>query len=221
MLARQRVKLDEFLPHVMAMVQGDASRAALPPEVALSYIKNSAIEFARKSGILTRQIEVKFEDGVDIYPILDPACERLHTLISAWDAKTGCPLDVEAWEDNCVRICKLPGPCDEHFIVKIIASPSRNCCEVDAVLYEDWHDYIVAGALSALHMMPQSTWTSSAAAQMQGNKFNEGVKEARVKIAMSGTIKNPITGPNHDYIRANVDIDGYGGTSMRRAFWRQ
>lgn len=186
LLPRNRTKLEEFLPHVMAMVQGD-SRPALPSNVALSYIRNSAIKFAQRSSVLRRTEVIEFQPNNDMYPLVDaPDEEHIFRIVKAYTGTQCCGNEFLATFDDGI-IC-LPGyvvpsdPCEDLcFTVEFVVTPTKKSCEVDEILFTEWHDAIIDGALEQIHLMPQRPWTSGTASRERQRNFNIAVGEARRK----------------------------------------
>lgn len=181
LLPRPRVDYNVFLPHVMANVTGD-SRPGLPPNVALSYIKNAVIEFAKRTSILRRTDTIRLQDGLQTYPLINaPDEEKVYRLVSV--SRNGRPQDA-SFDDTCVILSCPVGvspECEEHIVVEYVALPIRKSCNVDEIIYDDWHDAIVDGALIGIHLMPQKPWTSNAASQSRDKNFRIAIGDARKK----------------------------------------
>lgn len=187
LLPRNRTKLDEFLPHVMAMVQGD-SRPALPSAVALSYLRNSAIKFAQQSSVLRRTEKIKLQPNQLAYPLVDvPEEEEVYRIVSArYGDEDCCGREVYVFLDDnimCVGSHEVPPDTCEgvYLTVEFVVIPTRRACSVDDILYTIWHDAIIDGALEQLHLMPQRPWTSGTASRERQRNFNMAVAEARRK----------------------------------------
>lgn len=181
LLPRPRIDYNKFLPHVMANVTGD-SRAGLPPNVALSYIRSAAIKFAAKSGILRRTERIRLQDGLEQYPLVDaPDEENVYRLSSV--KRRGC--DYPASFDDASIIFECPigvaDDCPEFIDVEYVVIPSRSSCGVDEIIFNEWHDAIIDGALEQIHLMPQKPWTSGGASQQRGLNFRVAAGDARRK----------------------------------------
>lgn len=187
LLPRNRTKLDDFLPHVMAMVQGD-SRPALPSSVALSYLRNSAIKFAQQSSVLRRKEKIKLQPGQLSYPLIDaPEEEKVYRIVKAYYGDDECcGREVYVFLDDdvmCIGSHEVPSEmCEDVYLtVEFVVIPTRKACSVDEVLHTDWHDAIIDGALEQVHLMPQRPWTSGTASRERQRSFNVAVGEARRK----------------------------------------
>ena len=76
-----------------------------------------------------------------------------------------------------------PNKDGEVLSIQAVVKPSQACLEVDDVLFNDYRLSIAAGAKERLVTMPRKEWTNFDLAPYYQNLFNEGVSEARFKIA--------------------------------------
>lgn len=181
LLPRPRTDFNKFLPHVMANVTGDR-RAGLPPNVALSYIKSAVIEFTKKSSILRRNEKIRLQDGLQCYPLVDaPEEEQVYRLVDV--LRNGCSVAARFDDVNVIFDCPIgvSEDCPEFIDVEYVVIPARSSCSVDDIIFEQWHDAIIDGALEQIHLMPQKPWTSGGMSQLRGKKFKEHVGDARKK----------------------------------------
>lgn len=204
--ARPQTKLDEFLPHVMAMVMGD-TRPGLPSSVVLSYIRKSAIDFAKKSSVIRRTERIKLQAGLYQYPLVsDPIDERIYRLVRVYDDNGN---EVCASFDDQTVILQGHGyvssdACEDVYLnVEFVVIPTQKACGVDSILYDEWHDAIVSGALSSIHLMPQRPWTSGTASREQARLQSLAIGEARRKYFTdrAGTCPTRVRPPSDVYGR--------------------
>jgi len=218
MLQTTKTNINKFLPHVMAMVQGDA-RNALPSEVALSYIRNSIIAFAEKSQVLNRTETIPFEEKVYVYPIVDSNQERVYYVEQVTSIASDCNIPVRGFRDHLLELEYSPTDRDTSFMVDFVAVPLRSSCSVDTRIYEEWHDAIVAGALMKLHAMPQKTWTSGALVRLNSEEFYAAIKRARrLKVRNRNGASSRVQA-NQRYVGYR-NLHGYQYSHAGR-FWRQ
>lgn len=198
LLARSKVPYSDFLPHVMAFVQGD-TRPGMSSEAAASFIRNSAIKFATASGILIKDVTVKLQSGMHTYPLFlvvgEESDEKIIRVVSAYHSETNADIVLDGFEDDCITLSSTPDGCDlGSIIVRVVAVPTRTSCKVDELLFNDWHDAIINGALSEIHMMPQQPWTSGGAAQDRTRLFRQDVSRARIRVANKGLLTERLQG---------------------------
>lgn len=197
MLLKQTTPLEDFLPHVLAFAVGDEERGALPENVALSFIRNSAFAFADKTGVIRDKVWLDLQCGLDTYPIDVPSCE---TIVGVRSAKLG-----EFHSEDCGKRWSWGNVCfafddDESLTIhpppnqdlqrglelELILAPAKGACEVDSRLYDKWHDAIIHGALAEIHMMPGRPWSSVSRADYRRRLFNEEVSRAINRKVLNG-----------------------------------
>lgn len=216
-LLDKRVSVDKFLAHVMANAIGDEKTNMLPENAARSYIINSAIKFAEKTGILKRNIKVDLQCGLTTYPIEIADCETI-ILVEQAQYNNFCagPDDFFSsghsccwkWgevrftmEDDTLHINPAPtSDVKQGLELKLIVAPKRDSCEVDASLYEKWHDAIVNGALYNIHLMPNRPWSSMSRADYYKRLFDEDVSRATIRDSLHGVAQPLYASPNSDFL---------------------
>lgn len=195
-LLKAKVNIDKFLPHVQSNTIGSEEEGMLPPAAALSFIRNSIISFAEKSGIITTKIKVDLQCGLGEYLIEEVNDE---TIIGVKSVKLGsfeqedCGL---CWnwggisfefDDNILRICPVPDKdVEDGLELEVVVVPSRDACEVDEQFYRKWFDAIINGALSEIHLMPNYPWSSVSRADYRRRLFEDDVSRAAVRRVMKG-----------------------------------
>lgn len=194
LMPRSKVKLEQFLPHIMLMVQGD-SRPALPEAVALSSIRNACIEFSRDTGIITRTERINTQPNMFTYPLVfDTDDEELHTVARVEDARGELPF---IHDDSCVTFQFQPTEgCLE---VRFTVHPTRTCCQVDEVLHDDWYEAIVDKVMTELHLMPQQPWTSGSGHDRRRISYDKHVRRAKNLIAQKFSRQHQTVPRNRSY----------------------
>lgn len=195
-LLKRKVSLDKFLPHVKANTIGSEEEGMMPDNVALSFIRNSAIAFAERSGVLTETIKIDLQCGLDEYPI-ETSDES--TVIGIKSAELGdfnsqdCGL-TWSWgevmfevEDDVLKIWPVPDKdIDRGLELEVVVAPSREACSVDAQLYTKYFDAIIDGALFEIHMMPNYPWSSVSRADYRRRQFDDKISKASVNRVLKG-----------------------------------
>lgn len=213
-LLKSKTPLDAFVPHVVAQAMGSEDQPSLPESAAISFIRNSAIRFAEKTQILKEEHHIDLQCGLQCYPLETEDCE---TVISVEEAQLGeffnqnCTFDWN-WggvrfnvEDDVLNICPAPTKdIDNGLRLKLTVAPSRDCCEVDSVLYDKWFDAIVWGALSEIHMMPGRPWSSAGRADYRRNQFEDEVGRATVRDIIGHTREPLLAWGNNDFIKCRT-----------------
>lgn len=218
-LLKRKVSLDKFLPHVLAHTAGEGNDNMLPEGAAKSFILNSAISFAERSGFLCETIKVDLQCGMSKYPIESLQDE---TIIGVNKARLGdlsstdCGMSwnwggvLFSFKDDMLEI--YPAPTKDipaGLEVEIVVAPSRDSCELDAQFYDKWFDAVINGALAEIHMMPNYPWSSVSRSDARRRMFNEDVGRSTVRRVMDGT-REPLK------IEMNRDFACMGRRNQRR-----
>ncbi|NML34514.1 hypothetical protein [Paraburkholderia antibiotica] len=189
----ERVPLTQFMPFVMAAAQG------LPETMAQAYVRQACIDFATRSSILRRRIVISLQPRVRAYPIWPHESEQV-VRVNEVDVN-GTPYRARRGgvafhhfgtrftvEDGMLVLSREPSherPGAVH--VRMCIAPSRDACEVDALLHDDWQQSIEDGALARIYQLPGYQFTSLQLAQVRGRSFDEGVARARIRALRSDT----------------------------------
>lgn len=137
-------------------------------DMAAAYARTAAIEFARKTRVLKRQIAIRLQKGILRYP-LDPFEDesvqgvlRVETKqgTCACDSEMG-PVDIGVVSINIARqelqLQPRPSSCGCHIndrgpdwiLVTVWVAPTESSCQHDVFLYEQYRHEITLGARAA------------------------------------------------------------------------
>jgi hypothetical protein len=135
--------------------------------------------------------EVKFSDSER--PLVRTTEREMDGSQSNWRSATSNK-PTRYWltdELNKIRIWPTPKQdIDEDLTVETIVTYRRGQVEVDDFIYEKWHEYIQAGALSKVLAIPSASWFNPDLARGFARSFKHGIREAR-KTTLTGTGKYP------------------------------
>lgn len=209
-LLKRTKPLEDFLPHILIHTAGTDESGSLPKEAALSFIRNAAIQFADKSGVLTQKIYVDLQCGLSEYPIETADCE---TIIGVKYAKyreheasdCGCSWSWGSvsftFHDDVLSIHPAPtNDAQGGLEVEVVLTPNREACELDAQFFDKWHDAIVHGALSEIHSMPGQPWSSVTRADYRNRRFHEEISRFSVRRVLAGRREPLMAAPNPNFI---------------------
>lgn len=176
-----------------------------PATVIEHFVREAAIELARKTQILQRTMWVDLQECVRDYRLVAPDGYKIH-LIS--DVSMGClrmhPAAYTTRHDLRHAQYFFDPPCglaignspdeDEKEGLTIRASviPTHDSCEVDAFLLDVHGDDIRAGALARLFLMNGQPWYSTMNGGIWLKRWKSAinqVKNERFKNHSSGAIK--------------------------------
>ena len=145
----------------------------LPDAMLLHYIRQSAIEFAKRSQCVTRDICFDVQCGVDEYPIFLDDNEVFvsfqdHTVQSECCGsksckETKCNGYTVSWSAPRQRLVLSPKPSTSSQICLCVAvAPSLTACEFDERLISENYDGILHGAKLRIHALPRSKESDNA-----------------------------------------------------------
>lgn len=214
MLLKSTVPLSKFVPHVTIATYDADGNNPIPESVAESFIRNSAISFAEKTGILTQTVNVDLQCGLDHYPLETRDCD---TIIGVKSAKMGdwCESDCgTSWNwgsvcfkmvDDMLTIYPVPDrDIEDGLELELVVAPSRDTCELDSQLYDKWFDAVVNGALAELHALPSRPFSSTTRADYRRRLFNEDVGRATSRRVLEGRREPMHMRPNRDWLKCKT-----------------
>ena len=199
------IGLDAFLPRVTLVAQG------VPDDVAIEYIRQSAMRLAKDSRLLKRTAYADVQAGVADYYIANGEQEQINLL---YDIQLGKPHSwcggVNLSDTGCfvaLQTCRNPfftfEPPDKVILARTpkhdgekqlrfdyYAVPTQNCCKVDKLLYDRYHDTVVNGALADLLLMRKYEFADPQLALAYDRRFQQGIAQAKVDVSrqfMTGT----------------------------------
>lgn len=136
-------------------------------DMAASYARRAAVEFATNARVLRRQVAIALQPGVMRYPIEPFEDERAIGVSSIDSAQGACACNgSEGVFVGTVRVdqarqeividpaanacgCHVGRTGPRHLLATVWAAPTEDSCRHDAFLYERYRDAIAKGARSA------------------------------------------------------------------------
>lgn len=203
---------DDFLTYVLPDVPGCAEI------VAVQHIRNAVIDFCEKSLIAQADLDpVTLIPGQADYD-LEPPANRLVTKVislfyrnqilppSAQDEIASAtfynPSAINADQRNDPRtwmqkdaktfsVFPIPSLRENNAItIRAALKPTRTSTSCDDVLFEDYAEYIAAGAKARLMMTPNKAYTNPALVTTQNQFYMQGVNVARQRASRGYTRAN-------------------------------
>lgn len=100
----------------------------------------------------------------------------------------GMPRTYSYQDDGVLALYPTP---DQTYEARVFAllKPARGATAVDDILFEDWAEFIVSGAMYRLLSMPMATWANPAAAQAYFNNFRMGINRSELEFRRRRTTK--------------------------------
>lgn len=177
-----------WLPEVIVGIE-DADE-----DIAANYVRAAAIEFAKGSRVLQREVVVELQRGVDTYPVFPYEGEQIIGALAA-RLDTGypqeCPTsccggrieDVD-WRLDVARREITVGGCSRTGLLRVLvyAAPSEDACYQDKFLYDHFRADITIGArlmyANAVHFRDRALMASLPTAEA----FTRAIVLAKRKV---------------------------------------
>jgi hypothetical protein len=202
------ILLDEFLPDVLPYVSG------VPEIVAISAIRDSVIEFCRKtnywqydiSGINVENgnaevnLTVDFDVDVNIVKVMHVylgdhlliprASDELARVYRAsnWQLLEGFPQFYTQKRYSVLQLVPKPLlPSAQQLYVRVSLAPTRESREIKKEIYDHYLDTIASGAKAMLYKTPGQPYFDRASARENEIAFRAGVSEAKIEVNKSMT----------------------------------
>jgi hypothetical protein len=203
---------DDFLSYVLPDVPGCAEI------VAVQAIRNTVIDFCEKSCVVQVDLDpVTTIPGVADYD-LEPPSNRLVTKVmklfyknkelhpfgadyvpsatfynpSAIDADANSTPKTWSQKDT-TTFTLYPAPKDREVgavTIRAAIKPARKSTECDDILFEDYVEYIAAGAKARLMIVPNKAYTNPNLVATQNQFYLQGVNVARQRVTRGHTRSN-------------------------------
>lgn len=207
-LLKQTANLEDFLPHILAATVGSEDGPSLPKEAAISYLREAAITFCEKTGIIKRDIYIDLQCGLSEYLLETLDCDE--TILRISEAHLGnfsSEPDCLCWswgnvgfefDDDMLKVSPPPSEDIQNGLhVKAVVAPAPDACKVDYQLYSKWRSIIVDGALAEVHLMSNQPWSSIGRSDLRRRQFNEAIERVKIGKLTKGMEDRPHRlGPN-------------------------
>lgn len=176
-----------FLPYIAPYVKG-------APDTLMGHMARlAAIEFARDTGVVSRDVIIDAQAGVADYPLQVGDCYTVTGIKSV--CVNGCPVKVVR-DVNC-NVSRLrgyrfvaprdlyiyPAPMEDAdgcIVVTATVIPGQDSCTVDPILYHEFAELIGDGAVSRLLMTRSASWYDPQNAQVFLAKFLAASRKAKL-----------------------------------------
>lgn len=197
----EKVSFEEFLPELQLEIP------ELPNDILMHYVRNASIEFAKRTGILIRHIELLLEPCVENYLLETVDCLTINKVINvcrdghsvvrvptAKCAKVNCGGGMVMWWEEPNIAYFTPPPAKECLVtVTVSVTPSDDACEVDKVLLTTHRDAILHGARSQLYAIPRRDWSDGSMATRSLSMFETAIRKTNTRRVLgnqSGFFRN-------------------------------
>lgn len=205
----EKVSLDKFMPRIAAELPG------APLSTIRAYISDFIFEFCKRTQVVTREITITLEPCVTVYKVTPQDCTHIVSIKSVcFEANGHCSEWVHLRnKEPCYREClfycggkelyldqdgtlsitpPIPfGEPSQKLTLIVCVVPSRDACEVDAILYERYKEEIVQGVLSEMLLMNGTPWFNPNLAAQRMRKTEVLITNAHIRRLL-GTAGAPL-----------------------------
>jgi hypothetical protein len=203
---------DDFLPYVLPDVPGCAEI------VAIQAIRNTAIDFCEKTMVVETDLDpVSLVVGVTDYDLEPPAAHLVTKIVRLFyrnrELKPVARDDInvasfynpdaidkeqpgqpQRWTQKDTKtITVWPEPKESEagaLTIRAALKPTRASTSCDDILFEDYAEYIAAGAKARLMLVPNKAYTNPNLVVTQNQLYMQGVNMARQRAARGHTRAN-------------------------------
>lgn len=187
---------DVFAPYIAPYVKG-------APDVLMAHTARlAAIEFARETGVVRRDLHIDAQAGVADYPLDAGDCYTVTAIKAVCvDCKPVKVMRGAMCSPGCRTGYRFDAPRDlflypapaqdgcENIRVTAVLIPGQDSCVVDPILYNEFAELIGDGAVSRLLMMKASSWYEPQAANTFLAKFLAAVRKAKLSLAKERSLE--------------------------------
>lgn len=189
-----KLSFDELLPELKVEMP------EVPNDMLASYVRSAAIEFAKRTNILERDICIQLLPCVRDYIIEPPDCMDLVGLIEIEGGKCWCGYEIVSYigQYDCVRSVEFKDP---HYIifspaptemrtVTITCSvvPTYDTCDLDAKLVRQYREEILHGARARLYAIGRRPWSSESKAAEERRYFEQCIASVGLERLMNKAV---------------------------------
>lgn len=203
---------DDFLPYVLTDVPG------CPEIAAIQAIKTTVIDFCEKSLVVQADLDpVNLIANQADYDLEPPANSLVTKVIRLFYKNDELPpmgqdfipsatfynqsaidgdatSDPRAWSQKSERTFSVyPAPRISEagaITIRVALKPTRASTTCDDVLFEDYVEYIAAGAKARLMLQPNKAYTNPNLVVTQNQLYMQGVNAARQRVSRGHTRAN-------------------------------
>ena len=219
-------QLDEFLPRLNGYVPG------CPHPVALQALRDACIDLCERSSVVQEITEpIALEEGQGTYDVPLGVGLTLHRVLKAWhgkhpivvpalnEVKSLPPLDGEGGTGQPQLAMPLdkdsitlhPAPDQESTVaplrMQIAVKPTRDANAVPDVLFDDWVEVVVFGAVARLASQVGTPYSNIDLAAMGSVGFTNGVGRAK-KAAAKGKTRSDLRMRGRTFAHSSYTIGG-------------
>lgn len=192
------VDISVMLPRVTLVAQG------VSDSIAIEYLRKAAYILARESRLLERTARITLQKSVVDYYLengseqitllksirLDDKCCHVRKCFEPFNLCNG----FKFYPPDKIVLDELPKEDGGTLEVIYYAAPTQDSCEIDRLLYDQYHDTIVNGAIADLLLMSKYDFSDYRLAVVYEQKFRRGIASAKIDVA-----RDFVAGTNNEH----------------------
>jgi hypothetical protein len=170
----------DVLPYVIPFA------SQLPEELAVEFVRQATIRFARETGILRDIATINAEPNVLDYNVYTTDNYNIDRVVGVTFAKDCINPKVEFRPPHHIHLSRSVGK-RQHGQVELVVVPNQDCFYLEDSLYELHAKDLAAGALAEIHKLPDQAFTSLDMAVMREREFRSAINNARTRELKKGS----------------------------------
>jgi hypothetical protein len=170
----------DILPYVTPFAN------TIPDELAIEFIRQATIRFARETGVLRDIATINAEPNVLNYNVYTTESYTIDRVVGVTFSKDFINPKIEFTPPNHIKISRSVSK-PQHGQVELIVVPNQSCFTIEDALYELHAKDIAAGALAEAHKLPDQPFTSLDMAIMRDREFRAAINNARTRELKKGS----------------------------------
>lgn len=173
----------------------------VPEEIYANYILRAIDRMAREGNVLRRKAEIHVHEHVENYLLEPEDCMDIVAVMKCALMKSnGCrgavvrltdePLcishGVYTWFEHPNVVCFRPARYHDVFEVEFSVAPTFDACEVDRILFDKYHDVVLAGVRAYLYGIAGKPWSNDQKFASYTLAFQQGIQSASLETMAGG-----------------------------------
>lgn len=153
------------------------------PRVAIiDSLRHVAIEFCRRTGCWVESLTLESPANEAVLQADLPLQSRICRTLQLSAEKDSAHAIGDVQTDGTI-VLDEPFTTDTTLYLRVSLAPSTQSLDAPEVLFEDWADAMVSGAVARLQMQPGREWSQPNMAAAHQQRFEQGIDEAKTASA--------------------------------------
>lgn len=203
-IAQNEHTLNDLMPAIMRQAR------TVPPNVAIPELREAYLTFCRRSELLLVVQNIPIQRDTKRYQLCAPDQYQVLRATTVFEGSrnlvlqrnlTACAcgdffMDGPDWIefirepllDDVSYNSRTDEDAQNHILtVQFCVAPNRSTVLIDKLVYDQYRDAIVAGALSRILLMADTKWYNPQLAQKWEMEFKKGMSDAKIAVSKNFT----------------------------------